>query len=126
MRWAHICTIKVDHYREIFTESLQRSAIAARDRALGPRRSRTRSHAIVDRATGAKVGGTAWERSLKGAFKAKRGRCYPFGCTYQKQKSLYSPCAAGKLSVADEDTLEMRKDLTEASARPMSVCVSHI
>lgn len=68
---------------------------------------------MPDKITKEMKGGTAWERSLKTKFEDGNGRCYPFGCTFQKPRALYSPCAAGKLTVADDATLKMRSDLTE-------------
>lgn len=99
--------------RGIFSEALKKRAIGSRDGALGDRSKRTRSHAVMDPDTGTMTGGTEWERSLPGKFNPKRGRCYPFGCTFQRQRSLYSPCAAGKHSVVDDKTLKMRTELTE-------------
>lgn len=100
---------------EIYTSDMIAKAIAARDKALGPCELRSRGHAVLDETTGQKVGGTHWERSLKAEFDEKRGRCYPFGCTYQKQRTIYSPCAAGKISASTEGDRSMRNNLAEAS-----------
>lgn len=89
-------------------------ALLARDRALGPRCDRRRGHALPDPLIPkTKVGGTAWERVPSVEFDTTRGRCYPVGCSYQKQKLLYSPAAAGKLSVSNNSTRDMRKELLE-------------
>lgn len=110
-------------FREIYDDSLMNVALSARDCALAKRGRRSRAQPRTDPNTGTKLGGTAWEWGIKGKFDEKKGRCYPFGCTFQRQRSVYSPCTAGKLTVADENTLKMRKDLTEVIA-PTSTLIS--
>lgn len=90
---------------------------------MGDRALRTRGHATRDPSNpGQKVGGTAWERALRADFDpaSDKGRCYQFGGTFQKQCVVFSPCAAGKMSVTVDQTRKMRRDLAEVKflARP--------
>lgn len=100
-------------HSEIYSTDLLTEAMNARNEVLGPRELRSRSHATLDPDTGVKVGGTEWERAMTVEFNKDRGRCYPFGCTFQKWRSLYSPCAAGKVSTSTKEVRDMRGRFTE-------------
>ncbi|KAF8961327.1 hypothetical protein BDZ97DRAFT_1760065 [Flammula alnicola] len=98
----------------LFSDSLKKEAIDARDRALGPRNLRSDCEPYVD-AHGIISGGTAFERTSPPPSRVRNGRCYSYGLSHEKWTRITAPCRDGKLKDNTPESLSMREDLLRLS-----------